>query len=243
MSWTEEGMVLSARRHGESDAILDVLTRDHGRHAGVVRGGGGRRLAPLMQPGTQLSLTWRARLEDHLGHFSVEPLRARAGLLADPLALAGLGAVTSLLGYALPERESQHGLYEATLALIDLMETGADWPLAYLRWEMGLLDHLGFGLDLTCCAATGASSDLAYISPKTGRAVSVAGAGDWADRLLPLPPAMLRSDVSASPEIARALTVTGHFLQKRLAPASGDKPLPPARDRLLSRLARAPSSV
>ncbi|WP_375261011.1 DNA repair protein RecO [Palleronia sp.] len=237
IEWREEGMVLSVRRHGEADAIVEVLTRDHGRHAGVVRGGGGRRLAPLMQPGAQLSLAWRARLEDHLGHYTVEPVKSRAGLMTDPLALSGLTSLTALLSFALPEREAQHGLYEATLAVVDLMED-APWPLAYLRWEMGLLDRLGFGLDLTRCAVTGARDDLAFVSPKSGRAVARDAAGQWADRLLPLPLCMMGQGPASVPEIVQGLHITGHFLDKRLAPSLGDRPLPVARDRLIGRLSR-----
>ncbi len=239
IEWREEGLALSVRRHGESDAILEVLTPGHGRHAGVVRGGGGRRLAPLLQPGAGLALAWRARLEDHLGHFTVEPLHSRAALLSDPDALAGLTAMTALLSFALPEREAMPGVYEASLAVIDLMESGAPWPLAYLRWEMGLLERLGYGLDLSRCAVTGAAEDLAYVSPRTGRAVSRAGAGEWRDRLLPLPPA-LRGEAPSDPAgIVAGLRVTGHFLERRLA-APGHRPLPAARARLATRLARDP---
>lgn len=239
IEWREEGLVLAVRRHGESDAILETLTRGHGRHAGVVRGGGGRRLAPLMQPGAGLALTWRARLEDHLGHFTVEPVRSRAALLSDPLALAGLTSLTALLSFALPEREAMPGVLEATEAVIDLMEGQAPWPLAYLRWEMALLDRLGFGLDLARCAVTGARDDLAYVSPRTGRAVSRAGAGDWADRLLPLPPVLLGPGPAERPDLLQGLAITGHFLEHRLAPALGNRPVPAARGRLVARLARA----
>jgi len=238
IEWREEGMVLAVRRHGESDAIVEALTRDHGRHAGVVRGGGGRRLAALMQPGAQLQFAWRARLEDHLGHYAVDAVRSRAGVLADPLALAGLTSVTSLLSFVLPEREAQPGLYEATMTVADLIEQGGHWPLAYLRWEMGLIDRLGFGLDLSRCAVTGSREDLAYVSPRTGRAVSRAGAGGWADRLLPLPLCMLGQGPAVPAEIVAGLRVTGHVLGARLAPSLGDRPIPAARDRLVARLSR-----
>ena len=238
IEWREEGMVLSVRRHGENDAILEALTHDHGRHAGVVRGGGGRRLAPLMQPGAQLSFTWRARIADHLGHFAVEPVRSRAAVLSDGLALAGLSSMTSLLSFALPERAAQPGLYEAPLTVADLMEADSLWPLAYLRWEMGLLDRLGFGLDLTRCAISGTRDDLAYVSPKSGRAVARDAAGEWADRLLPLPLCMMGQGPATIPEIVQGLRITGHFLENRLAPSLGDRPLPVARERLVGRLSR-----
>ncbi len=238
IEWREEGLVLGVRRLGEADAIVEALTRGHGRHAGIVRGGGGRRLAPLMQPGAQLMLTWRARLEAHLGHFAAEPVRSRAGLLADPLALSGLAAMTALLSFTLPERDAVPGLFEATIAVLDLMETDAGWPLAYLRWEMALLDVLGFGLDLSRCAVTGARSGLTFVSPRSGRAVSAAGAGDWADRLLPLPPCLLAEGPARPRDVVQGLRITGHFLDRRVAPALGDRPLPAARDRFVSRLAQ-----
>ena len=192
MDWRDHGILLSLRRHGESAAIIDVFTESHGRHAGVVRGGAGRRMAPILQPGAQLDLTWRARLEEHLGSYQAEPLRSRAAAaLSGRLALAGLNAVTALLSFCLPERAAYPALYARTEQLLDLLEQEDLWPLAYLHWEVALLEEMGFGLDLTACAVTGTQEDLTYVSPKTGRAVSEAGAGDWADRLLPLPPVLL----------------------------------------------------
>ncbi|EKE44077.1 RecO [Oceaniovalibus guishaninsula JLT2003] len=238
IEWREEGIVLSVRRLGENDAIVDAFTPQRGRHAGVVRGGGGRRLAPLLQPGGQLLFAWRARLEDHLGAFTVEAVRSRAGLMGDPLALAALDATTALLAYALPEREGQPHLYAATLALLDLLEDEDEWPLAYLRWEMGLLNSVGFGLDLQRCAVTGARDDLAFVSPRTGRAVARDAAGRWADRLLPLPGCLAGQGPASAGELLDGLRVTGHFLEGRLVPALGDRPLPPARARLIARMAR-----
>lgn len=238
IEWRDDGLVLVVRRLGENDAIVEALTPGRGRHAGVVRGGGGRRMAPLLQPGSILRLMWRARLDAHLGHFTVEPLQSRAGLMADRDALAGLTAMTALLSFALPEREAQPGLYEATEAVIGLMEQGVDWPLAYLRWEMALLDRMGFGLDLGRCAVTGQGDDLAYVSPKTGRAVSRQAAGDWADRLFPLPACLVGPGPSDRETLSRGLRITGYFMEKWLAPATGDKPVPAARGRLVARLAR-----
>ncbi|HEY9040240.1 MAG TPA: DNA repair protein RecO [Roseovarius sp.] len=237
MEWRDQGILLSVRRHGESAAIIDVLTPTRGRHAGVVRGGASRRLAPILQPGAQLDLSWRARLEDHLGAFTVEPVRSRAALVMDDrLALAGLNAVTSLLLFALPEREPHTALYHRTETLLDLMGARDVWPLAYLRWEMALLQEMGFGLDLSACAVRGArANDLSYVSPRSGRAVSRAGAGDWADRLLPLPPCMLGHGTAPDDEIAEGLRTTGYFLHSRLAPELGNKPLPDARARFIAR--------
>ncbi|KPP90565.1 MAG: DNA repair protein RecO [Rhodobacteraceae bacterium HLUCCA08] len=240
IEWRDDGPVLRARPHGETGVILEVFTRAHGRAAGVVRGGTSRRLAPLLQPGTELQVTWKARLEEHLGAFTVEPLKSRAAqVMADRAALAGLNAVTGLLAFLLPEREPHPALFDRTGALLDLLGVNALWPVAYLRWELALLDELGFGLDLTACAATGATGDLAYVSPRTGRAVSAAGAGGWADRLLPLPPVLRGQGAGEDGGLAQALAVTGHFLSHHLAPALGDRPLPEARQRLVDLLSRA----
>jgi len=238
MEWREDGLLLSQRRHGETAAIIEVFTERHGRHAGVVRGGGGRRMAPILQPGAQLEVTWRARLEEHLGHFTVEPVKSRAGLMADREALAGLNALTVLLSFALAEREPYPALYRRTLAVLEMMEEGPFWPLAYMRWELALLEELGFGLDLSSCAATGTAEDLAYVSPRTGRAVSRAAAGDWANRLLPLSPALLGLGDGGQADLIAGLAVTGHFLSERLAPALGERPVPAARQRLVDALAR-----
>ncbi|MEL7254461.1 MAG: DNA repair protein RecO [Pseudomonadota bacterium] len=240
MEWRDEAILLQSRRHGESSAIIDVFTPDQGRASGVVRGGASRKLAPILQPGAQLDVTWKARLEDHLGSFTVEPIRSRAAAsLGDRLSLSGLNAVVSLLLFCLPERERHGRLYEKTRALLDLLGQAEIWPLAYLRWETVLLDDLGFGLDLTECAVLGQGGDeLIYVSPKTGRAVSRAGAGDWADRLLPLPPSLLGQGEADDDDVLEALGVTGYFLAQRVAPELGHKPLPDARARFIERLER-----
>lgn len=237
LDWRAEGTLLAVRRHGESSAIIDVFTRDQGRHAGIVRGGTSRRIAPHLQPGAVLDVTWRARLEEHLGSFTIEPLRARApAILGDPLALAGLNAVTALLAFALPEREAHSELYTRSEAILDAL--GADdWPEGYLRWELALLDDMGHGLDLTTCAVTGTTEGLVHVSPRTGRAVSASGAGAWANRLLPLP-SVLRGEASAgSADVLAGLSTTGHFLDTQLAHHLG-RPLPPARSRFITALER-----
>ena len=239
MEWRDEGVLLSVRKHGESSAIIEVFTAEHGRHAGVVRGGASRRMAAQLQPGAQLDVAWRARLEDHIGSYTAEVIRGRAGLVMDDrLALAGLTSVTSLLGFALPEREAHQELYRRTIGLLDLLEEPEIWPLAYLRWELALLEDLGFGLDLSRCAVTGTVANLIYVSPRTGRAVSREGAGDWADRLLPLPPVMLRRGDAPDSEIAEALGTTGYFLSEHLAAQMGNKPLPEARARFVAAFSR-----
>ena len=240
MEWRDEGILLSTRPHGESSAIVDVLTPERGRHAGLVRGGASRRLAPVLQPGAQLDLTWRARLDDHIGTFTVEPVRSRMSLVMDNrLALAGLNSVMALLLFSLPEREAHPVLYQHTETLLDLMGAHDAWPLAYLRWEMLLLQELGFGLDLSACAVRGTgANDLSYVSPRTGRAVSRIGAGEWADRLLPLPPCMLGHGSAPDAEIAQGLRTTGHFLHNRVAAEQGHRPLPDARARFTDRFAK-----
>ncbi len=239
IEWRDQGILLSARPHGESAAIVEVLTEQKGRHAGVVRGGASRKLAPVLQTGAQLDLTWKARLEDHLGSFSVELIKSRsAAAMGDRLSLAGVAAVASLLVSVLPERESHTALYWRTVGLFDMLGDTALWPLAYLRWEMALLEELGFGLDLSACAATGINEELTYISPKSGRAVSAQGAGDWAARLLPLPPVMKGEGDGSPDEIVQALGTTGYFLEHKLFAALGKKSLPEARHRLIAAIGR-----
>jgi DNA repair protein RecO (recombination protein O) len=241
MEWRDHGILLNMRRHGESSAIIEVFTQSHGRHAGIVRGGAGRKLAPILQPGAQLDLAWRARLEDHLGTFHVEPLRSRtAAAMSGRLALAGLNTVTALLGFCLPEREAHAVLYRQTEQLLDLLGQDEVWPLAYLNWELALLDNAGFGLDLSRCAVTGQTGNLIYVSPRSGRAVSEDAAGRWGDRLLPLPPCLRGLGPAPDHDIAEGLRTTGFFLERRLAPALGNNPLPAARARFFEIFSRTP---
>ena len=238
IEWREDGILLSVRKHGETSAIIETFSADHGRHAGVVRGGVGRKIAPILQPGAQLDLTWKARLEDHLGAFSVEPIRSRAAhAMSDPLALAGMSSALALCSFALPERESVPGLYDTTTVLLDLICTTDAWPLAYLRWEIQLLEELGFGLDLYQCAVSGSTDDLIYVSPKSGRAVSAARAGEWKSRLLPLVPCMVGVGDAGDSNIAEGLRTTGYFIEKWIA-AALHKPVPEARKRFVERLIR-----
>ena len=233
------GILLNVRRHGESSAIIEVFTEDRGRHAGVVRGGTSRKIAPVLQPGAQLDVAWRARLEDHLGTFAVVPVRSRAALVMDSrLALAGLNTVTALLSFCLPEREPHAALYRRTEQLLDLLGQDGVWPLAYLQWEVALLNEMGFGLDLSVCAVTGTTDNLVYVSPKTGRAVSEDGAGAWADRLLPLPPVLRGQGQAPDREIVQAFETTGYFLASRMAHDLGTRPLPDARARFVAAFTR-----
>ena len=240
IDWQDEAALLAVRPFGETSVIIEVFSADHGRHAGVVRGGTSRKVAPILQPGAQLSVSWKARLESHLGSFTVEPIRSRAAVaMGDRLALAGLNAVCSLLAMVLPEREAHPPLYERTIALLDLLGQSDVWPLAYLRWEEALLEEMGFGLDLSACAATGINEELIFVSPKSGRAVSRQAAGEWADRLLPLPDVLARKGDASNAEIVKALRTTGYFIEHRLIKSLGDRPMPVARARLIDAIYRA----
>jgi DNA repair protein RecO (recombination protein O) len=232
VEWSDDAIVLSVRPLGESGAILEALTRSHGRHMGLVRGGASRRLRPLLQPGNTLRLSWRARLNEHLGSFTPELARARAGELMDGReSLAGLNAFTAVSGAALPEREAHEAVFDAGQILLDaMMEDGLEhWGPLYVRWEAGLLDALGFGLDLGRCAATGATGDLAYVSPKSGRAVSEAAGALYRERLFPLPAFVLGTQAVVAPaDVAAGLRLTGYFLQQRVLVPHG-RDLPAAR--------------
>ena len=240
IEWRSEAALLATRPFGETSVIVEVFSADHGRHAGVVRGGTSRKLAPILQPGAQLSVAWKARLESHLGSFTVEPVRSRAAAaMGDRLALAGLNAVCSLLAMVLPEREAHQPLYARTIALLDLLGQSDVWPLAYLRWEQALLEEMGFGLDLSACAVRGVNEDLVYVSPRSGRAVSREAAGEWADRMLPLPEVLAGKGEASNAEIVRALGTTGYFIEHRLIKGLGDRPLPGARARLIEAITRS----
>lgn len=245
MEWSDEGIVLAARRHGESAAIVTLLTHRHGRHAGLVQGGAGKRARGLYEPGNRLLATWRARLAEHLGHFTCELVEANAAqLLETPLRLAALSAATAVAESALPEREPHPGAYAGLLGLIAALtspgHSDLDWAMAYVRWELALLAELGFGLDLTECAATGANDRLVYVSPKSGRAVSAAAGEPYRDRLLPLPAFLTGPAPASFDDVLAGLKLTGHFLARDVFghgphPRQGE---PAARARLVERLSR-----
>jgi len=246
IEWSDEGIVLSARRHGESAAIVSLLTRGHGRHVGLVRGGAGRRARGLYEPGNRVTAAWRARLAEHLGHYACELAESRvARVLDDAARLAGLAAATALVDAALPEREPHGRLFDSLDALIlGLCDEAAavDWRTAYVRFELDLLADLGFGLDLSRCAATGTTADLAYVSPKTGRAVSLSAGEPYRDRLLPLPRFLSQASLpAAAADLLAGLHLTGVFLEQYAfahRPPGAGGPLPAARDRLLAVLRR-----
>jgi DNA repair protein RecO (recombination protein O) len=234
MQWTDEGIVLGVRRHGEASAILELMTREHGRHLGLVRGGAGARLRPILQPGNQVSATWRARLDEHLGNFTVEGLDLpAASFLGTAHAVFGvtlLGALCRLL----PERDSHPGIHAALEHAISLLSDARRAGPELVRFELMLLGELGFGLDLERCAATGTTAELSYVSPRSGRAVSRTAGEPWQDKLLRLPAFLGDSEHEPdADELADGFAVTGFFLlrhvfePRRLA-------LPDARDSFVS---------
>ncbi len=237
MEWTDLGIVLAVRKHGESSVIATLLTEHYGRHAGLVRGGAGRRHRGALQVGNRLRVTWRARLPEHLGHFNCELAYARtATVLADKRRLAGLSAAAAVLERSLPEREPQPGIYAAFDDLLDAIVGSVHWPETYVVWEVELLRELGFGLDLTRCALTDRTDDLAYVSPRSGRAVSRDAAGDYRNRLLPLPAFLTQAEAADEPasaaDISAGLSLTGYFLEHHVFLPSNTR-LPAARLRLL----------
>ena len=239
MEWQQTGVVLGVLRHGETSAIVDLFTRERGRWKGLVRGGRSRTMRPVLQPGNTVEATWRARLEDHLGAFTIEPLSFRAARLIDePFKLSGLTALTELT-QLLPEREAHERVFDALAIVLDALEDDDVWPALYVRWELGLLDDLGYGLDLTKCAATGANDDLIYVSPKSARAVSASAGEPYREKLLALP-AFLRGRSQEIPEpadVLAGLELTGFFLHRHLFTARGIAP-PEARGWIADRLKR-----
>ena len=239
MDWTDEGIILGVRPHGETASVVELLTRDHGRHLGLVHGGRSRRMRPVLQPGNHVEVSWKARLAEQLGHMALESRRAFAAEVMDhPLPLAGLASLTAL-ARLLPERDPHPSLYEVSLFVLGYLDEPEVWPALLVRWELALLDELGFGLDLTACAATGANDDLIYVSPKSGRAVSASAGEPYADRLLTLPPFLRgrsQGTVSQS-DIAAGFALTGHFLQTRIL-GPREETLPEVRGRLTDMLLR-----
>lgn len=243
MDWSDEGIVLAARRHGEHALIVQLLTREHGRHAGLVRGGASARQRGNYQPGNLVSAQWRGRLPEHLGAYVCEVKRSHAAaLLDDPLRLAALSAACAVAEAALPEREPHGPVFEGFLALLDALAGEDAWGEVNIRWELGVLAELGYGLDLSACAATGRNDELAFVSPKSGRAVSLSAGKPYRDKLLPLP-AFLVGKGRATPgeldrgELEQGFRLTGYFLQSRLFAALG-RDLPAARRRLAERVAK-----
>ncbi len=238
MDWTDQGFVLSARPHGEGGLVAAMLTEQHGRHAGFVPGGGSRRAAAIWQPGNLVALTWRARLAEQPGNYAGELREAHAArALDDAVELSGLSAACALVDAALPEREPHPAMFEGFRAFLGALGHPG-WPAIYVRLELGLLQELGFGLDLTRCAVTGAAEDLAYVSPRTGRAVSAGAAEPYKDKLLALPAWLSRGGLPSDDEALRkAFDLTGFFLERHVF-WPHNKPLPAARSRFMEALQR-----
>jgi len=239
MQWSDEGVVLSVRSHGETAAVAELFTRSHGRHLGLVHGGRSRKLRPILQMGNHVEATWKARLSEHLGHATLELRQAyAASALDDPLALTGLTSLCSL-ARLLPERDPHPNLYEVTLFVLSFLDDATVWPALMVRWEMALLDELGFGLDLSSCAATGGNDSLVYVSPKSGRAVSASAGEPYKDRMLALPAFLTQGRQAAvtRADMLAGFALTGHFLESRVLQPR-DITMPEPRVRLKEMLSR-----
>jgi DNA repair protein RecO (recombination protein O) len=222
MEWTDEGIILGVRRHGESSAIVELLTRSHGRHLGLVRGGAGSRMRPLLQPGNSVSAIWRARIDEQLGYYLMEGTRMRAAtMLASPHAVYGVTHLASV-ARLLPERDPHEDIYEMLERILDHFDDVAAAATYVIRFELAMLTELGFGLDLDNCAATGATADLIYVSPKSGGAVSRTAGEPWRDRLMRLPPFLRDEDVGWSDRDLRdGFDITGRFLLRNVLEPRG----------------------
>lgn len=240
MEWTEDAYVLAARAHGETGAIVDLLTENRGRFVAHVAGGASRRMKPFLQAGARVIVEYRSRVSEQLGSAKLEPVgEGPSALFDDPMALAGLSAAAAVAQGALPEREPHPGAFLAFEALTSALAHPAIWPAVFVRFEAGLLEELGFGLDLSKCAATGAVDDLVYVSPKTGRAVSREAGEPYRDRMLRLPPFLLSSQGGLGEgDVGAGLALTAHFLELFVFNPL-NKPLPPARVWLVDKLGEA----
>ncbi|SEG71699.1 DNA repair protein RecO [Bosea lathyri] len=241
MEWTDEGTIIGVRQHGESAVILEAMTREHGRHLGLVRGGRSSKVQPVLQPGNSVSLTWRARLDEHLGEYKVELLASHAArLISAPVALYGLATVAALLRL-LPERDPHFALYEGLSVLVEHLDEPRLAPALVVRFEVAMLAELGFGLDFSRCAVTGSPDDLSHVSPKSGKAVSRKAAEPWRDRLLALPAFLAEGQGARAPaaaDIAAGFALTGYFLRRHVFEPRGLGETP-ERARLVEIAARA----
>ena len=238
MEWNDEGFVLSARRHGENAAIVSLLTRDHGRHAGFVHGGTSRRARGVYQAGNLVHARWRARLSEHLGAYQCELAQAyAAAFLSERLRLLALTAAVATLDRLVPEREPQPRVFEEFRDLVENLAADEDWHAGLVRWELALLGHLGYGLDLSQCAATGTTEDLVYVSPRSGSAVSAEAGRPWRAKLLRLPPFLRSCGPAGMSDIVDGLALTGHFLERCARETLGEG-LPPARAQIVDALRR-----
>jgi DNA repair protein RecO (recombination protein O) len=240
MEWTDEGIILGTRRHGETSLIVELMTPDHGRHLGLVRGGRSRKLQPLLQPGNSVRATWRARLDEHLGNYALEATALRAATLIENA--AGLYAVQALAALLrlLPERDPHPQLYEGLAASLDWLADPLVAGALLIRFEVQMLNELGFGLDLERCAANGTNDDLAFVSPKTGRAVSRAAGEPYKGKLLALPAFLTRAGALSpnASELGQGFDLTGYFLARHVFEPRGIAP-PEARASLIALVRRS----
>lgn len=241
MNWSDEGLILSVRPHGETAAVVELFTRAHGRHTGLVHGGRSRKNRPVLQTGNHVDASWKGRLPEHLGHMTLELRTGYAGqAMEDPAALTGLTSLAAL-ARLLPERDPHPNLFEITLFVLGFLDDPTVWPALMVRWELALLAELGFGLDLAECAATGSNDALIYVSPKSGRAVSASAGEPYRDRLLPLPGFLLQGrrpggGVTGT-DVLNGLKLSRHFLEQRVL-VPREMKLPEPRARLEQVLAR-----
>ena len=243
MEWSDDGIVLGVRKHGESSAIVSLMTKQHGRAAGLVRGARGPKLRGVLQAGNAVHATWRARLADHLGNYTLEADTAHAAaILTDGNRLCALTSACALVEFSLPERQPDPDVYALLEGLMQAL-SGDDWASDYVRWELGFLTALGFGLDLAACAATGVLEDLTYVSPKSGRAVSREAGLPYHDRMLALP-GFLKGNGQrpAVEDIVAGLDLTGFFLNRYVL-GPHDRTLPDSRERLRNALKRTASKA
>lgn len=239
MEWRDEGVILSVRRHGETSAIAEILTARHGRVMGLVRGGRSKQQRPVLQAGNAVQCVWRARLEEQLGTYVLEPLDLRAGaIMEEPFRLAGLATLASL-AQLLPEREPHPRVYEALRVVLEAIDQDDVWPALLVRWELGLLDELGFGLDLAKCAATGKRENLAYVSPKSGKAVSSEAGHPFRDRLFRLPPFLKEGRAATPRDVIDGLKLAAYFLDRHVFEPRGTR-LPEQQDWIIRALAERP---
>lgn len=237
MNWTDEGIFLGGRKFGESSSIVSIYTRHKGRHLGLVQGGTGRRMRPVLQIGNVLQCRWGARLQDNLGNFQLELTRPlAAALMEQPLKLSGVTAICGLVDLLLPERDPCRTLFDQTIALFDSFLSGEDYLMKYILWELDLLSEIGFGLNLETCVVSGAKANLTWVSPKSGGAVSKKAGSPYASKLLPLPGFIVYGGRATKLEILEGLSLTGHFLS-RAAVSHGIK-LVRARSRFLEQLSK-----
>ena len=216
MEWIDEAIVLSARAHGENAAVVTLLTAAHGRHAGLMAGGQGRSAQPILQPGNRVKAVWRARVQEHLGHFALDLVTSHAASWLDmPEILSIIASACAVTEASLPERQPMPGIFAGLATLLALRDADL-WGPAYVKWEMGLLQALGYGMDLSRCAASGVEENLTYVSPRTGRAVSKEAGEPYHEKLFPLPSFLLGFGEWDAEDISKGLALTGHFLSRNV---------------------------